>query len=87
MKFILATKKPAVQIKTTSTGVLSKGAILVLAFLKSKAKQGEVEITYSEIAKGLNISRLTVFNSIWTLLTVRLIIATNNKRFAYIVKL
>lgn len=81
MKFILATKKPVVQIKTTSTGDLSKGEILVLVFLKNRTKQGKVETTYSEIVKGLNISRIMAFNAIKNLLLSGIIVKLTYSKF------
>ncbi len=71
MEFALATKKPTEQ---NSIGKLTKSQILILAFLKSKAKQGVIGTTYSEIAKGLNISRTMTFNAIRDLLLTEYII-------------
>lgn len=72
MQFVFV-KKPAVQIKPTSTGKLTGSQILVLAFLRSKAKKGRVKTTYSEIRQSLNISLLTIYESISTLLRARVI--------------
>ena len=73
VQFTLATKKPAVQIQSASTGKLTKSQILVLAFLKSIANQGIVKTTYTEIWKTQNISRVTVYESIKALLRTGLI--------------
>lgn len=72
MEFVFV-KKPVVQIKPTSTGKITKSQILILAFLRSKSKKGRVETTCEEIRKGLNISRITVYESIRALLIARLI--------------
>ena len=62
-----------VQIKLTSTGELTRSEFLVLAFLRSKARQGRVKTTYSEIRKCLNISCTTTYEAVRALTRAGLI--------------